>query len=129
MPNPPQLWDLYEEWKSLTEKERSAILGRNWREVRRCQRAKEDLQPRIISLTEALKTERAAREPLEAINLRIRHHVNELIAMEMENSSILEKCMAEAEQEKAGLEETSSRLRKVHKSYGAAPAPVWNQYS
>jgi hypothetical protein len=129
MPASPQIWDLYDEWKSLTEKERSAILARNWREVRRCQRAKEQLQPRIISLTEALKTEKPAREPLEEINLRIRQHVNELIAMEMENSSILERCMAEAEKEKAGLEDTSSRLRKVHKSYGSAPAPVWNQYS
>jgi hypothetical protein len=37
--------------------------------------------------------------------------------------------MAEVEAEKAGLDGTSSRLRKIHKSYGAAPAPVLSRYS
>lgn len=129
MPAPAQLWDLYGEWKSLTENERAAIVAANWKEVRCCQRAKEELQPKIISLTEALKKGKIAPGRLDEINARVREHVNELIAMEMENSAILDRCMSETEKEQAGLEETSSRLRKVHKSYGAAPGPVWNQYS
>ena len=123
------LWDLYEDWKDLTEQEGAAILSADWVAVRRCQRAKEQLQPKIVRLTEALKAEAENDQQRAAINIRIRAKVNELIELERKNSAALEKRMAEHQQERAALDETSNRLRKVHQTYSPAQPSIWNQYS
>ena len=123
------LWDLYEDWKELTQREGKAILSADWVEVRRCQRAKEQLQPKIVRLTEALKSAAADDLELSEINQRIRACANELIELERKNSSTLDQRMAELQVERATLDETSNRLRKVHQTYSQTQAPIWNQYS
>ena len=128
-PDATPLWDLYGEWKSLTENEGQAILSSDWVEVRRCQQAKERLRARIVKLTDSVQ--RGFPSPAEQaeINIRIRQHVNELILLETENHSLLGRRMAKVQEEQAALDQTSNRLRKIHKSYAPSQMPVWNQYS
>lgn len=123
------LWDLYEQWKRLTEKEGEAIRTANWLEVRRCQKAKQQLQSGIIKVTDGLKTECSNELQNDQLNSQIRRHVNELIQLETRNHSILGQCMAKLQNERGTLEETSNRLKKVRKSYVPSPQPIWNQYS
>jgi hypothetical protein len=124
-----QLWDLYDEWKRLTEKEGAAILASNWAEVRRCQRAKTQLQGRIVQFTDVLKTKGESPSDQTELNSHIRVRVNELIRLENENQSALSRRMAELHSQRSALDETSTRLGKLRKSYVPAPHPIWNQYS
>ena len=124
-----QLWDLYHRWKELTEHEGMAILSSNWSEVRRCQQAKQDLQPEIIRLTGQAKKEMASATAWSTFEDRVRQVVNELILLESRNNSSLQERMEQARRERNELEVTSQRLRQVHRSYAPASGPVWNQYS
>jgi hypothetical protein len=124
-----QLWELYQQWKQLTEAEGNAILNSNWREVHRCQAAKQQLQPEIIRVTESAKAEYFNNSDQREFDLRIRECVNELIVLETRNSAVLEQRLEALEKERGELEQTAGRLRQVHKSYVPAKGPVWDQYS
>ncbi|MGZ8898650.1 MAG: hypothetical protein ACXW3Z_01020 [Limisphaerales bacterium] len=122
-----ELLELYQEWKQLTEKEGAAILASNWGEVRSCQKAKQQLQPRIIHATDLAKHEPGGGPEFET---QIRECVNELIQLEALNSQTLEKRLQEAEKERCGLQQTSHRLKRVQKSYTGARGSAWDgQYS
>ena len=124
-----QLWDLYHEWKRLTESEGMAILTSDWPEVRRCQTAKQHLQPHIIRLTEQAKKEIASASAQSHFEGRIRELVNELILLESRNHNQLNERIAQGQRERAQLDITSQRLRQVHHSYVPKSAPTWDQYS
>ena len=121
-----ELLELYQEWKSLTEKEGVAILSSNWAEVRHCQKAKQQLQPKIIQSSDLAKTAPGAGSAFEA---RIRECINELIQLETRNSETLGKRLEAVEREKNGLDRTSHRLKQVQKSYTGARGSAWDQYS
>ncbi len=124
-----ELWGLYEEWKQLTVSEGNAIASAKWMEVRRCQRAKEQLQPKIVRVTDALKTACASPLMISELDARVREYVNEMIELEHENSATLSRSMSALQKERTDLEGTTGRLRKLHKSYVPTPAAVWNGYS
>lgn len=124
-----QLWDRYHEWKRLTECEGMAILTSDWPEVRRCQTAKQHLQPEIIRLTDLAKKEIASTSARHNFEHRIREVVNELILLESRNSTHLKERIAHTERERSQLDLTSQRLRQVHQSYVPKAAPSWDQYS
>jgi len=115
----------------LTEREGAAILASNWPEVRRCQEAKQQLQPAIIRSTTASATSSTGvpRQQENELQKQIRAIVNELIRLESENNSVLQKRMASLEDARGELDQTAGRLRRVHRSYGRSPNPAWNQYS
>lgn len=121
-----ELLELYQQWKGLTEQEGAAIYALNWSEVRRCQKQKQQLQPEIIRVTGLIKS-RSGESLL--IDARIRDCVNELIQLESTNSAALEKRLESARKEMDDLDQTSHRLRQVHKSYVQSPGNAWNQYS
>ena len=124
-----QLWDVYQQWKHLTEEEGMAILTSNWSEVRRCQKAKQDLQPEIIRLTDQAKKELTSTTARDTFEGRIREVVNELILLESRNNNTLQERMDQVQRERTELELTSQRLKQVHRSYAPRSGPVWNQYS
>lgn len=124
-----QLWDLYHQWKNLTESEGMAILTSNWTEVRRCQKSKQDLQPEIIRLTGLAQKEIASAAAQSSFEERIRQVVNELILLESRNNSTLQTRMDQARQERHELDLTSNRLKQVHRSYVPQASPGWNHYS
>lgn len=124
-----QLWDLYDEWKRLTEAEGMAILTSDWPEVRRCQSGKQQLQPAIIRLTDLAKKEMASITARHHFEDRIREIVNELIVLESRNSNHLKERIAHTQRERSQLDITSQRLRQVHNSYVPKSVPTWDQYS
>ena len=124
-----QLWDLYAEWKTLSTAEGVAIQAGNWPEVSRCHAEKQKLQGRIIRATEAAKAECPSAAEIDAINESIRERVNELIGLESRNNFALQASLEALEKERAGLEQTSSRLRQVHRRYVPPRGAAWNQYS
>lgn len=121
-----ELLELYQEWKRLTEKEGAAIQSSNWAEVRHCQKAKQQLQPKIIQASDLAKTAQEAGSDFEG---RIRECINELIRLETRNSETLERMLEAVEQEKNGLDRTSHRLKQVQKSYTGSRGSAWDQYS
>lgn len=126
MDHSAQLLELYQQWKSLTEREGAAIHASDWVEVRRCQKQKQQLQPEIIRVTGLTKTSPGTGSQF---NARIRECINELIQLESANNVTLEKRLESARKEKDGLDLTSHRLRQVHKSYVPSTGNAWNQYS
>lgn len=120
------LLELFQQWKSLTEKEGAAILASDWAEVRRCQQVKQQLQPQIVRASDAAGSSHG---PGSGFQARIRQCVNELIQLETHNNTTLGERLESTRREKDGLDRTSHRLRQVHKSYVPAHGNVWNQYS
>ncbi len=121
-----QLLELYEQWKSLTQREGAAILASDWTEVRRCQEKKQKLQPEIIHASEQMK--KALRDGND-VEPRLRECINELIQLETNNSANLEVRIQAAKDEKDDLDRTSSRLKQIHKSYVPLQTSGWNHYS
>ena len=56
-PAQSHLLELYQEWRKHTETERDAISEGDWRRVKACQKAKGELQPRILKKTEEAHVE------------------------------------------------------------------------
>jgi hypothetical protein len=121
-----ELLELYQQWKSLTEQEGAAIHALNWSEVRRCQKQKQLLQPEIIRVAGLIKSTTGVNLQIEA---RIRDCINELIQLESTNSAALEKRLESARKEMDDLDQTSHKLRQVHKSYAGSFGSSWSQYS
>lgn len=123
------LWDLYEEWKRLTNAEGAAINSSDWPEVRRCQTAKKQLQQKIIHLSESAKAECLTLADQERMESQIRDYVNQLILLETQNNTILQSRLEHLTQERSEVDRTAARLRKVQKSYGASRDAIWDRYS
>src|SRR3954462_2437572 len=123
------LWNLYEEWKRLTHAEGAAIHASDWAEVRRCQNAKKQLQPKIIRLSESAKAEYLTNADNEKLECQIRSYVNQLIILETQNNSILQNRLQHLADERSEVDRTTARLRKVHKSYTPNRGAVWDRYS
>lgn len=110
----------------MTEEEGAAIGKSDWTLVRSCQKAKQELQPKIIRATDAAKHAPGGGSEFDT---RLRECINELIQLETRNSEHLGKRLAAAEQEKNGLERTAHRLKQVQKSYSGSRPSAWDQYS
>jgi hypothetical protein len=123
------LWDLYEEWKRLTNAEGAAIKTSDWSEVRRCQTAKKQLQPKIIHLSESAKAECLTLADQDRMESQIRDYVNQLILLETKNNDILQSRLEHLTHERSEVDRTTARLRKVQKSYGASRDAIWDRYS
>jgi predicted RNase H-like nuclease (RuvC/YqgF family) len=121
-----QLLELYDQWKSLTEREGAAILASDWTEVHRCQQSKQKLQPQIIHASDEIKN---LSRHMDQFEPRLRECINELIQLENFNSANLELRLKSAREEKDNLDRTSQRLRQIHKSYVPSQGSVWDQYS
>jgi hypothetical protein len=132
-----ELLELYQSWKQLTEREGKAIVSSNWPEVRRCQEAKQQLQPAIIRSTAAASatSTRATNGPSDQepdqshLQKQIRAVINDLIQLENQNNAVLQERLASNEEARVELDHTAQRLRRVHGSYVPKPGSAWNQYS
>lgn len=124
------LLDLYQDWRRWTESEREAILANDWRQVRLCQGAKQELQPRILR-----ETQNAQQECLQTGNDRtsldksVRKVVNELIYLETRNGEFIAEQRHAAEVELDTLERSGRNLSKIQKHYAPGGLPAWESYS
>jgi hypothetical protein len=124
------LLELYQEWRQWTETEGEAILANNWRQVVRCQAAKTELQPRILTQTDLAEAE-CARDGIDrnAFKKQVRSRVNELIYLETRNGEFLAEQKQSAELEYDGLNRSSRNLPKIRKQYTSESKAAWEFYS
>jgi hypothetical protein len=123
------LFKTYEEWRDWTVREGDAIRGADWSRVNSCQRAKMELQGRIILFTQA------AREHLSTtggnwpeVEQRLRREVASLIDLENQNGETLAQVRCRALAEEAELDRSSRQLRQV-RSYAPVARSAWSSYS
>ena len=124
------LLGLYQEWRKWTETEGEAILSNDWPQVRRCQTAKSELQPRILQQTEAAQAE-CARDGIDrrAFDKQVRSRVNELIYLETRNGEFLAEQRNLVSAEYAALERSRNNIGRIQKRYAPGAAAAWESYS
>lgn len=124
------LFDLYAEWRRLTEVEGEAIGSGEWQRVERQQSLKQQLKEEIVQATERLRAEwtEVEREH-QAYERRFRPIVDELIVLETRNHRLLSTRRTEARAQLNHLDRTSSNLRGLHRVYGTTAAWRWQSYS
>jgi len=124
-----QLWTVYHDWKVLTEKEGLSIRQGDWPKVHKTQEEKRGLQAKIIHLTDQIQAHLSSEMDHHKFDARLRGIVNELILLETQNNVTLQSSMDEANEQKRGLDATSTRLRQLHNSYVPTRSPVWENVS
>lgn len=110
-----QLASLYEEWRLLSEAEGDAIRSVSWQRVDQCQRAKADLQGRILQAIEG-----AAKQCGDAEEVRrfFRPVLQHLISLEMRNSEWLGAERAKLEATRTELNRAQRSVRQLRSTYG-----------
>jgi len=120
----------YRSWEEFTQAEGDAIQRDDWARVHECQQTKQDLQQRIIHLTEAAQAECIeAGQDKKLLEHDVRRIINTLIMLESRNSEWLAGRRRVAELQKGDLDQASQNLRRVQHSYSPPPAALWNSYS
>lgn len=124
------LLDLYQEWRQWTHAEGESILAGDWRQVKRCQAAKAELQPRILEKTEEAHLE-CARDGINRPNFdkQVRSLVNELIFLETRNGEMLAEQKRALNAEYHDLKRSGRTLTRIHKQYAPSSAAAWESYS
>ena len=124
------LLESYQQWRKWTEAEGEAILANDWPQVKRCQAAKADLQPRILQETEAAQAE-CARDGIDrrAFDKQVRSRVNELIYLETRNGEFLAEQRNLAEAEYVALQRSRKNIGRIQKRYTPDASAAWESYS
>jgi hypothetical protein len=124
-----RLFDTYAEWRRWTEEEGDAIRQSDWPKVHSCQRAKLELQPRIMKFTDDARTETVGTGTRwEDIEKDLRREVASLIQMETRNGQVLDTVRRLAQAEQAELDRSRRQLQRV-RSYAPVRTSVWSSYS
>ncbi len=126
-----QLQDAYQEWRRLAEAEGEAIRTSNWGVLSDCQRALQQLQPRIIRWTEEAHQE-WNRQGLDRSSKEqeLRTVIAGLIEIEWRNNALLNVLYQSAKSEQAELDQAGHNLRRVQRSYAPpSQAAAWNSFS
>jgi hypothetical protein len=124
------LLQLYQDWRGWTESEREAIAEGDWRRVKVCQGAKNQLQPKILKETEEAQVEwlrlGVDRKSMEK---QLRSVVNELIYLETRNGEFIAEQRERAQAEFDRLERSGRNLSKIQKHYVTEHSIGWESYS
>jgi hypothetical protein len=124
-----RLFDTYAEWRRWTEEEGDAIRQSDWPKVHSCQRAKLELQPRIMKFTDDARTETVGTGTRwEDIEKDLRREVASLIQLETRNGQVLDTVRRLAQAEQAELDRSRRQLQRV-RSYAPVRTSVWSSYS
>lgn len=115
------MWDLLNEWRSLTEAEGEAIEAEDWARVSSSQASKQLLQARISDGG----TEASADSKSTGLQIEWRR----IIAAEERNLALLNQKMDENREQRDGLSGRSKKLDQIKTSYASAPATYWTSYS
>ncbi len=105
---------LYEEWRLMTESEGDAIRTLAWPRVEHCQRAKRELQERILKVGEATDS---GQESPEELHRQLRPVLEHLIELETRNNEWLAAARHHLEREQDELNRSRFNMRQVHSSY------------
>jgi hypothetical protein len=125
-----QLQADYQEWRRLAKAEGEAIRNQNWPAVADCQNALQRLQPQILQHTDEARREWTRRGLDGATQEKhFRAIVAELIAIERDNSTLLNDVRKSVQEHFNQLEQSRSTLRHVQRSYAPARPAAWTSFS
>ena len=123
------LFKTYEEWRDWSVREGNAIRSADWSQVNSCQRAKMELQGRIIQYTQTARNHLTATGGnWPEVEQRLRSEVASLIDLENRNGETLAQVRCQALAEEAELDRSSRQLRQV-RSYAPVVRSAWTSYS
>jgi hypothetical protein len=127
--NIERLWDVYNEWKALTEQEGRAIRDADWTRVHERQQQKRSLQSEIIHLTGQIHADFRSKSDEANFDARLRGIVNELLLLETRNNATLQGSIDTVREQRRDLDATSNRLRQLHARYVPNRAAAWENFS
>ncbi len=126
------LVELYAEWRRLTDLEGTAIDHDEWPSVARQQQLKQELRDQIVHTTEQWHLEWAATET-ETASVRFEREfrpiVADLIQRETRNHELICQRRHRVQSELASLNQSSARLRGIHRAYATDAGSRWQSYS
>ena len=123
------LFKTYDEWRDWSVREGNAIRSADWSQVNSCQRAKMELQGRIIQYTQTARNHLTATGGnWPEVEQRLRREVASLIDLENQNGETLAQVRCQALAEEAELDRSSRQLRQV-RSYAPVVRSAWTSYS
>lgn len=117
-----ELVELYRRWRELTADEGAAIASERWSRVTELQAQKSELQLAVEQASARVPAEVRLPAELAAI-------LRELVAMESENSRLLDQKLETARSEQASLDRSGHNLRRLRGSYGQVRTAGWQSYS
>lgn len=117
-----ELVELYRRWRELTADEGAAIASERWSRVTELQAQKSELQLAVEQASARVPAE--VRLPAEFAAI-----LRELVAMESENSRLLDQKLETARSEQASLDRSGHNLRRLRGSYGQVRTAGWQSYS
>jgi hypothetical protein len=120
-----QLLQLYEHWRTLSERERDAIQAADWTRLAEVQAKKLQLQEDIMRVGAAA----APAHGMPRVESRHRAIGDQLILLEQENSRALAEKRQELRQQLQALDQASHNLHQVHRAYAQGREPAWQSYS
>ena len=104
MPSNSDLESLLQQWEALTDSEADAIEAGTWDTLAGIQGRKSSLKARIELLEAPLTT-------------AVRARVARLVEMERRNLESLSRRMEQVQRQLADLDDSRSKLRRIHQSY------------
>ena len=125
-----ELHQFLSQWQAITQAERRSIEGENWAELNRQQILKEELMPRLTAALNQWRSNFDSPETArEAQRARFQPAVDRLILQEKQNQAMLKSRSSSVKAELDSMDQSVSRLRNVHKAYGAPTTSLWRSYS
>lgn len=123
-----EIVEFYEEWRTLSREEATAIQEDEWTRVHQCQSRKSALQKLIIQRTPVMEQE-LCNEDADAAQREIRTVIADLISMERNNGELIAERRRDMSAEKEGLETSSRKISRIKKAYASKPQTAWFSYS
>lgn len=126
----PELAELFQTWRQLSEAEARAIQLDAWPQLEQLQAAKLALQPRIDAATAQVRT-KLARQTAEAREHErlFRNMAEELMRLEERNLDLIASRRQAVLAQRELLDQAANNLRHVHRSYAPRPTAHWQSYS
>jgi hypothetical protein len=124
------LFDLYQQWRGLSEAEGEAIQCSNWTALSDCQKTKSQLQETITHWTIRAREECAAQHRNWGdVEGELRAVIGQLMLLEQRNSEWLGDKQHTAKVRRAELKQSARNLRRVQGAYVSSGEALWNSYS
>jgi hypothetical protein len=125
-----ELHSVYQEWLRLAEAKGEAIRNFNWSLMTDCQKAVDELQPRILRLSRETRDEWAKEGPgHNPREVALRGVITDVFELESRNNDLLQKCRLDAGERLAQLERAGRLLRQVQRLYAPARPAAWSSFS
>jgi len=125
-----RLFNLLEEWKSLTVQEARSIAARDWNNQEKLQLRKRQLQPQIKEARLlSFRPGASSAAQLGTRQRRLDAVIDELIALEEKNRKSIAERLGETQAKLRAADRNIRNLNHVRGAYGAKGPGYWQSYS